>query len=56
MEDIMIESEEKTVENLVTTVKELPGTDKLKLLYIAQGMRLASDIKIGGIHAQDKAI
>lgn len=48
MEDIMLETEEKTVESLVSTVKELPGTEQLKLLYIAQGMRIASDLKNGG--------
>lgn len=56
MEDIMIQTEDKTVESLVTTVKELPGTEQLKLLYIAQGMRIASDLKNGGTNAQNKAI
>ena len=48
MEDIMLETEEKTVESIVTTVKELPEAERIKLLYIAQGMRIASDLKSGG--------
>ena len=48
MEEIMLVTEEETVESLVTTVKELPDADQLKLLYIAKGMRIASEIKNGG--------
>lgn len=53
MEGTMAITEEKTVEDLVTTIKGLPTGEQMKLLYIAQGMKIASGIKNGGTNAQN---
>lgn len=48
MEETMSITEEKLVEDLATTVNDLPQEGKFKLLYIAKGMGIAFDLKNGG--------